>query len=76
MPLIDTDARERLIRMEAKLDSHLYRTTQAESRLETHDTRIRCLETGHARTLGVATGISALIGTVSAFAMRMVYHAP
>src|SRR5207237_7777572 len=57
----EAQAVERLIRMEAKLDSHLYRTTQAEQRLDNHDSRIRTLETGHARTIGIAAGASAVV---------------
>lgn len=71
MSVIDPDARERLIRMEAKLDSHLYRTTQAENRIEAHDGRIRDLEKGHAKTLGVAAGVSALFAAVSAWATKL-----
>lgn len=73
MSLSENEAVERLIRMEAKLDSHLYRTTQAETRLDNHDTRIRHLETGHAKTLGVAAGVSALFATASAWAMKLIH---
>lgn len=64
MPITEPEAVERLIRMEAKLDSHLYRTTQAEHRLDAHDGRLRNLETGHARTIGMAAGASAIISVV------------
>lgn len=72
MSLDIPDATERLIRMEAKLDSHLYRTTQAETRLDSHDGRIRDLEKGHARTIGVAAGVSALFASVSAWALKLI----
>jgi hypothetical protein len=67
MPITGPDSIERLIRMEAKLDSHLYRTTQAETRLDAHDGRIRSLETGHAKTLGIAAGASAVVSAVWAY---------
>lgn len=67
MPFETPDALERLIRMEAKLDSHLYRTTQAETRLDDHDGRIRSLETGHAKTLGIAAGASAVVSIFATY---------
>lgn len=72
MPIHEPEAVERLIRMEAKLDSHLYRTTQAESRLDQHDTRIRSLETGHAKTIGIAAGASAVISIVGTWLHKLV----
>lgn len=60
MPFTEPEAIERLIRMEAKLDSHLYRTTQNEMQLKDHDQRLRRVETGHAKTLGIAAGASAV----------------
>lgn len=70
----EMESRERLIRMEAKLDSHLYRTTQAEIRLDAHDTRIRGLETGFAKTMGVAAGVSALFTGAAAWASKVFGH--
>jgi hypothetical protein len=71
MPLNEPQAVERLIRMEAKLDSHLYRTTQNEHRLDEHDGRLRSLETGHAKTLGIAAGASAVITVVVEWLHRL-----
>jgi hypothetical protein len=67
MSFTEPDSLERLIRMEAKLDSHLYRTTQAENRLDQHDGRIRSLETGHAKTIGIAAGASAVISILGSW---------
>lgn len=72
MSLTDANATERLIRMEAKLDSHLYRTTQAENRLDQHDGRIRTLETGHAKTIGIAAGASAVISIVGTWLHKLI----
>lgn len=72
MPLTDSESLERLIRMEAKLDSHLYRTTQAEARLDGHEQRIRIVETGQAKTLGVAAGASAVISMTVAFLHKFI----
>lgn len=67
MSLSIDDAVERLIRIEAKVDSHLYRTHQAERRLDNHDIRIRGLETGHAKTIGIAAGASAVVSFFASY---------
>jgi hypothetical protein len=65
--LNDPEAVERLIRMEAKLDSHLYRTTQAEHRLDGLELRTRHLETATAKTLGIAAGASTVVTVVATY---------
>lgn len=59
----------RLIRMEEKLDSHLFRTSTTENRLDGHDVRLRAVEQGHSKVLGVA-GVIALV--VSGFGASLI----
>lgn len=71
MPLTAPEAIERLIRIEAKVDSHLYRTDRHEARLDAHDVRIRDVEKGHAKTIGVAAGASAVVSLLSTWAHKL-----
>lgn len=53
---------ERLIRMEAKLDGYLFRTSKSEAQIEQLDARVRHLEASTAKVVGVA-GVVALVVT-------------
>jgi hypothetical protein len=58
----DTQIIERLVRVEEKLDAFLSTTTSTSVRLDSHDSRIRSLETSGARMLGMGAVIAAITG--------------
>jgi len=53
---------ERLTRMEEKFDAFLDRATDQNARSDDHEARIRSLEGGSARLLGIGSALALVVG--------------